>query len=144
MTEASLGQGVQNANVAPEGWGEAKPVASAWFKFEKVGDKIKGTLINKYLKESKNPAFKAQWVYELKTEDGSVFSVGVSVEKEGMVRRLQNCKLGEIIGLWFKEEIEPKQKGLSPAKSIQVFTFGMDPTYTGMEGGEEVSPEQAF
>jgi hypothetical protein len=116
-------------------------VASNWFKFEKVGDGIKGTLISKRIQPSRDPAFPDQWVGELKKSDGTVWNVGVSVNKEGTVQRLQNCKVGELIGILFeKEGDEPKKKGFAKAKFLKVITWGMDPNYNEMDGGEELPP----
>lgn len=123
-----------------EEWANAEEVKSNWFKFEKVGDKIKGTLIKKRLQPSNDPTFKDQWVYELKTVSGEVFNVGVSVDKQGTIMRLNNCKVGEIIGILFEKEGEVKKKGFHPAKMLKVVTFGMDAGYSEMDGGDEVMP----
>jgi hypothetical protein len=124
-----------------EGWGEAKEVQSNWFKFEVVGDKIKGTLLKKYLQVSKDGVFPDQWIYELKREDGQVYNVGISANKSGTIARLNNCKVGEIIGIVFDSVGEVKKKGFAPAKNLKVFSFGMDLNYNEMSGGEEVSVE---
>lgn len=116
-------------------WGGAQEVQANWFKFEKVGDGIKGTLLGKRLQQG-NAGFGDQWVYEIKTEEG-VFNVGVGASKEGTIQRLNRCKVGEIIGILFEKEGEAK-KGFHPAKYLKVLTWGMDPNYNGMEGGSEV------
>lgn len=124
-------------------WGSGKEVQSNWFKFEAVGDRIKGTLLKKYLKPSNQPSFPDQWVYELRTAEGVVFNIGISVGKEGTVSRLNNCKLGEIIGILYEKDGEVKSKGFAPAKFLKVLTFGMDPDYNKDEedfaDGEEAA-----
>jgi hypothetical protein len=119
----------------------AKEVLSNWMKFENIGDKIKGTLINKRFAKSQQEGMPDQWVYELKKEDGQVWNVGISVNKQGTIQRLNSCKLGEIIGVLFEKELPSSKKGFKPAKSLKVFTFGMDETYSEMETGKEVDGE---
>lgn len=124
-------------------WNEAKEVSSNWFKFVKVGDGIRGTLLSKRFQKSNLPAMPDQWVYELKTAEGSVYNVGISVGKSGTVQRLNNCKVGELIGILFEKEEPAKTKGFAPAKYLVVKTWGMDPNYNQMDGGEEVQTEEA-
>ncbi len=114
----------------------AKEVQANWLKFEKVGDGIKGTLTNKsYNKGEDN--FPDQWVYELRTKDGEVWNVPVSVNKKGTVQRLNNCAIGEIIAVVFDKEGEASQKGFAKPKYYKVYSFGMDPDHTNdMDDGE--------
>mgnify|MGYP001575938444 CR=1 FL=1 len=121
-------------------WSGAEEVASNWFKFENVGDKIKGTLVNKRFQKSANPAMPDQWVYELKKAGGAVFNVGVSVGKPGTVQRLNNCKVGEVIGIVFEKTIPATMKGFADAKALKVVTFGMDPEYKEFETDEATGP----
>ena len=108
-------------------WEDAVEVESRWFKFEKVGDKIKGTLLSTRLQPG-DGNFASQVVYRLKTEDGE-WNVGVSTKKQGTVERLNSCKMGEVIGIAFDSESEPSQKGFNKTKNLKVYTFGMDPEY---------------
>lgn len=116
-----------------DNWDEGKEVESNWFKFLVVGDKIKGTLVNKSFNKSNQPGFQDQWVYELKKSDGNIFNVGIPVTKSGTVQRLNNCKMGEIVGIIFDKEGEQGAKGFAKAKLLKVFTFGMDPDYKAFE-----------
>jgi hypothetical protein len=116
-------------------------VKSNWFKFNVEGDAIKGTLINKRLAKSTQPNFPDQWVYEIKTEDGNVFNVGISTKKSGTCQRLNNCKMGEIIGILLESVTKSKTKGFADTKNLKVLTFGMDATY-GL--GEDVTGEVEF
>ena len=122
-----------------DNWGDAKEVQSNWFKFEKVNDRIKGTLLGKKLQPGQD-AYPDQWVYQLKREDGNVWNVGISVGKVGTIERMNNVKIGEIVGILFEKQGEPSKKGYAPAKMLKVFSFGMDPNYSEMDGGEEVGP----
>jgi hypothetical protein len=111
-------------------------VQAAWYKFETVGQGVKGTLLSKRLQKGQD-AFPDQYVYELQTEDGMV-NVGVSVNKAGTVQRLNSCKIGEIVGILFEKEVPATKKGFAPAKYLKVLSFGIDPNYNAMSGGEEV------
>ena len=105
----------------------AKEVESNWFKFSTVGDKIRGTLVSRNLQKGVVP-FPDQYVYELSTKDGIV-NVGISVNKKGTVQRLNSCKLGEIIGIWFKSATPAKTKGFADTKNLTVVSWGMDPEF---------------
>lgn len=117
-------------------------VKSNWFKFDKVGDGIKGTLINKSFQKSTSPTFADQYVYELQKKDGQIYNVGISVKKQGTVQRLNKCQLGEIIGIKFETESPSTTKGFAPTKNLKVMTFGMDDTY--LSGGLNKTEEEPF
>lgn len=110
-------------------WDDGQEVQSNWFKFNAVGDKIKGTLLNKYFAKATIEGYQDQWVYELQTSDGEMWSVAVAASKVGTIQRLNRCKLGEIIGIIFDKEIPASTKGKQPAKGLSVYTFGMDKAY---------------
>jgi hypothetical protein len=115
-------------------------VQANWYKFDTVGDGIKGTLVGKHFQKG-NAQFGDQWVYEIKTEDEGIMNVGISTKKEGTVQRLNKCKMGEIVGVLFEKEGEPPVAGFHPAKYLKVLTFGIDPNYNAFAGGEEVAGE---
>ena len=104
-------------------------VQSNWFKFNAIGDGIKGTLVEKTLQESSDAAFGDQMVYKIKKANGEVWNVGISIKKSGTVDRLNKCKLGEIIGIKFESEGDSAVKGGHKSKNLKVYTFGMDATY---------------
>jgi hypothetical protein len=114
-------------------------VEANWFKFKAVGDSVKGTLVAKHLQKGTAP-FPDQYVYELDTKDGGVVNVGISVNKKGTVQRLNSCKLGEIIGIWFKSTTPAKTKGFADTKNLVVKSWGMDETFTfdHDDNGEEI------
>lgn len=103
-------------------------VKSNWMKFEKIGDKVKGTMLSHKTVPSTNPTFPDQEVYELATADGTV-NVGVSLKKSGTIARLNSVKVGEIVGILFESETAPATKGFAPAKNLKVLSFGMDPKF---------------
>lgn len=114
-------------------WEGAEEVKANWFQFPNVGDKIKGTLLNKYFQRANIEGYQDQWIYELKNEEGEVWNVGIPASKSGTIQRLNRCKVGEIVGILFEKEIPATSKGKKPAKALKVFTFGMDENYFGEE-----------
>jgi hypothetical protein len=117
----------------PKGWEGANEVKSNWFKFENVGDNVKGTLTARRKQESDSPNFPDQYVYELKDEEGNMWNVGISVKKSGTVQRLNSCKIGQIVGILFSEEIPATTKGFANTKVLKVVEFGMDKDYEAFE-----------
>lgn len=113
-------------------------VQSNWVKFDKIGDGIKGTLLGKRFQSGEETGYQDQWIYDIKKADGTIWNTPVSALKTGTIKRLANCKLGEIIAIFYEKDGEA-QKGKKPAKMLKVLTYGMDATY-GM--GEEVDPSK--
>lgn len=93
---------------------------SNWFKFEKVGNKVGGTLVEIKDKPAKE-AFPAQRVFTLKQADGQLINVGISLDKDYIIGRANSAKLGDMLGFEFTKEIPASKKGFSPAKSIEVY-----------------------
>ena len=123
-----------------EKWDDAREVQSNWFKFENVGDKIKGTLMSKTIQKGDGD-FADQLVSVLRKADGTDWNVGISVTKIGTIARLNNCKVGEIIGVSFDSEGDAPKKGFHKVKNLKVFSFGMDESFDEMSGGSEVVEE---
>ena len=97
---------------------------SNWFKFEKVGDRVSGQLVEVTEKKSNDPTFQDQRVFVLKQEDGSLINVGVAMTREYIIGRTNNLditKFDYVVGFEFKKEIPPSKKGFKPAKSIEVY-----------------------
>jgi len=94
--------------------------ASNWFKFEKVGDRVKGEIIELYDAPAKG-AFPAQRVFVLKQDDGSSINVGVAHTKKYLMDRTRNAELGDILGFEFKQEVKSATPGFAPAKSIEAY-----------------------
>jgi len=116
---------------------ESNKAESSWWKSEKIGDKIKGTLLSRSLKPAID-AFPEQWVYELRADEilingapqpVGVWNCGFSINKNYIHNRMKNIKNGQIVGFFFKSEIPSKTKGYSAAKSIEVYAGDMDPDY---------------
>jgi len=134
---------------------EDDKVASNWFKFETIGDRIQGTYIGK--REMLNQlSGNNQTVYELKTENGEIWNVGGKV---GIDSQMTHVKFGQIIEFRFIEERKSKKPGMNAARIIQVFAkkelvdkdwlleqeAGMGQGYSGSSGGYqgELAVEEA-
>jgi hypothetical protein len=115
---------------------EGNRASTAWFKFEKIGDAIKGTLVGKRKQEGEGD-FPDQIIYELNTEDGDFVNVGFSVNKKGTHERMRNVKFGQIVGFKYEADIPAKTKGYAAAKAIGVYVGGFDEKYQREEERED-------
>ena len=93
---------------------------SNFFKFEKVGDKVAGILVEVDDKPAKDH-FPPQRVFTLKQEDDTFVKVGIPMTKDYVISRAGQAKFGDLLGFEFKKEIPSVTKGFSPAKSIEVY-----------------------
>lgn len=112
---------------------------SNWFKFEKVGDKVSGVLVeNPTIKKDTTGQFGDQKVFTLQTDEGDTVHVGIRLDKDFVIQRTNRVRRGDKLGFLFKEEIPASKKGYNPAKSIIPYV-----QYTP-EGDEERATEKAF
>ena len=116
--------------------------AGGWFKFDKVGDQIKGKLLSVSEKAAQG-VFPAQMIYELETEEGEIMNVGVSTKKKFVTNAMRRAKIGQTVGFLYEGDFindEMKKQGLAAAKTIKVF---LDASYSPMqevvEEGTEVT-----
>jgi hypothetical protein len=94
---------------------------SNWFKFDKVGDRVMGEVVDIYNKPSKDPMYKDQKVFVMKKQTGELVNVGISVDKDYLIGRTNMVVVGDMLGFEFKKEIPASKKGFKPAKSIEVY-----------------------
>lgn len=88
-----------------------------FFKFEKVGDMIQGTYIEKTgVQETK---YGPQIVYVLKDKEGNVWNYGVNTSKERFHERMNGILFGQIVGFRFDEE-KDMGKG-NNAKIVRIY-----------------------
>ena len=104
---------------------ENKP-ESNWFKFEKVGDKIAGVLVEVKDKPAQG-VFGPQRVFSLKQKDESIVNVGIPMNKDYVIGRANSAKMGDILGFQFMKEIPSQTKGFAPAKSLEVYVVHANP-----------------
>lgn len=124
---------------------ETNELSQSWFRFDKIGDSIKGTLIRVSDKPEQD-VFPAQKIYELKTDNG-IMLVGISVKKVFIINAMRNVKIGQIVGFKYESDYqtdENKKKGMSPAKTIKVYRGGMDEEFLKENQNELVNTEQGL
>ena len=93
---------------------------SNWFKFDKVGVKVSGTLVSTDDKPERD-GMPSQMVYTLKQKDGTFVNVGIAKHKDYVVMRANTARMGDVLGFEYKKDIPAKVKGHHPAKSIEVY-----------------------
>ena len=119
---------------------EANEAKSSWFKFDKIGDSIKGTLIASYVKPAKD-MFPEQTVYELQNEEGVT---NVASSKQFVRNAMGRAKIGQVVGFKYESDYQTeanKAKGMAPAKTIKVFIGEMDPDFSPIAGMDEIDTE---
>ena len=119
---------------------------SNWMAFDKIGENIKGTLVDKFRKEGVGK-YPSQIVYVLKKVDGKCerlgldgkvedaqesFNVGIKEKNTYVNSRMKKAKFGQRVGFLFEEEFPATQKGNSPAKSIKPNIWDFDPEYDNL------------
>ena len=92
-------------------------IQSNWMKFEKVGDKIEGTLIAKRAIFNQLSG-RDQIVYEIKKTNGEYWNIG---GKPGIDAQMQKVRVGQIVGFEFIKERKPSRAGYHPLKIIQIY-----------------------
>lgn len=101
------------------------------FKFEKVGDKIKGTLIER---EQVVVEGKPVMLYSLKDDKGEEFKVWGTKMLDQQMKRVLN---GQNLGILFAEE---KKTGKpQPMKVLKVYPGPMNPSHTAIPANDDLS-----
>ena len=122
---------------------KSNELSQTWFKFNEIGDSIKGTLIRVSDKPAQD-VFPAQKVYELKTDNGIVL-VGISVKKIFVINAMKNIKIGQIVGFRYEDDFqtdENKKKGMNAAKTIKAYGSKMDEEFLKESQNEIVNIRQ--
>lgn len=100
--------------------GNKQSPISNFFKFEKVGDKVSGILINVSDQDAKG-VFGATKVYTLKQADGELVKFSIPRKKGITIEMLAKAEIGQMVGVKFEKEIEPEKKGFNPTKALGVY-----------------------
>lgn len=93
---------------------------SPWFKFQKIGDRVSGKLVERSHQPEKE-GFQAQEIYHLEQTDGVIMKVAIPVSKVGTISRANSARMGDILGFEFEKEIPAEKKGKHPAKALKVY-----------------------
>lgn len=93
---------------------------SNWFKFDKIGDKVFGVLVEVNDKPAKG-VYPPQRVFSLKQADGTIAHVGIALDKDYVIGRANSAKMGDYVGFEFTKEVPSATKGFANAKSIEVY-----------------------
>ncbi len=99
---------------------------SNWFKFEEVGDRIAGELLEIQDRPQKEQ-FGPSRVFTLKTKDGNIWNVSIPLSKTYVIGRAARAALGDTLGFEFKKEVKSATKGFAPAKSLEVYLVKKTP-----------------
>ena len=116
---------------------EENEAKANWFKFEKIGDTVSGTLVGSDIKPAKD-MFPEQTIYELKQEDGDIINVASS--KTFVRNSMKRAKIGQNVGFKYDGDYQTasnKAKGMQPAKTIKVYLGEMDANYNVTDSMEE-------
>lgn len=103
--------------------------AEGWFKFEKVGDRVGGTIIDMFEMPARD-GYQAQRCFTLETTEGKILNVGLK-RTSYTLARTDNLQIGDDIGLLFEKEIPATQRGHHAAKSISIYPVVKGPRKAG-------------
>ena len=138
---------------------EEHEVQNNWVKFSKIGDQIKGTLVDVRDVESRLPGQEGKKVkvYEIKAHEGEFHELD---DKKNIVEpaikvgegefwnvggrmvidnQMRNIKRGQIVGFRFTDEKPAQKKGYNSFKIIKVYAGEMDEEFTALKKDEEES-----
>lgn len=90
-----------------------------FFKFDEVGARIQGTLVGVF--DSIDSYNNEQFVYVLKTDDGTHHNVSFRKTNTPMNSRLSNVALGQIIGFAYEGDVESKKSPTGKRKDIKLY-----------------------
>jgi hypothetical protein len=99
-------------------------VKGNWFQLNEVGHSVKGVLVDKKIVPNtlKNPVVN-QTVYTIMQDDGTtVFVGGRGNSNPQVIAGLEQCKMGQYVGVKYEGERENPKPGQKPAKIVRVYT----------------------
>jgi hypothetical protein len=97
-----------------------RDLAEGWFKFENVGDKVGGEILDMFETPAQN-GMPAQRVFTVKQSDETVINVPLK-RTPYILARTDMLQVGDMLGVRFEKEIPAKVKGHHPAKSLVIFS----------------------
>lgn len=124
-----------------EMFSEDNKADSSFFKFEEIGDRIFGRVVDVYDQDEEDTDMSPQRIFTLETKDGDTKRVGLKLTKTKPIRATDNVREGDLVGLEFVDEYksdEMEKKGWSPAKTIEAYVKKTD------EGDKNEEVEDEF
>ena len=97
---------------------EKNSMRDTWFAPKQIGDAVQGTYVGK--REGVNKYNHEQFIYELKNESGIV-NVAVRKTHKAFVERMDQIRLGQIVGVKFTELLPSKEGGRNPTKVLRIY-----------------------
>lgn len=115
---------------------------ASWFKFEKIGDQVQGTLIASY--QAKSPAGQDQIVYVIKSDNGT-YNVARNVNDERVHRVMNSAVLGDIVRFVLTDIIPHKIKGYNAIKAVDAYRRAdiVDKVWLAENGGTSAAAAPA-
>jgi len=101
-------------------------VKAEFWKLTKVGDNVKGVLVDKRITTNtlKQPNCQ-QTIYTLMRDDETPICIGGRGSNDPQViAGLEQCKLGQLVGVKYVEDRKSNTPGMNDAKILRVFTNG--------------------
>jgi len=101
-------------------------VKSNFWQLKKVGDEVQGVLVDKRISQNtlKNPPVR-QTIYTLLQDDETPICIGGRGNQDPQViMGLEQCKMGQYVGLKYVEERKSTKPGMNPTKIVRVYTNG--------------------
>lgn len=137
---------------------EENKVRTSAIKWGKVGDWLKGTLVDntREVPNTLSDKDEMQRIFEFKIHAGQFHNIVDRVvdekptvleaghfwsvyAKPGLAQQMRNLKIGQVVGLKFAKELDPKVKGYNKTKVIEVYPGAMDPDYKGEQAGDSMA-----
>jgi hypothetical protein len=101
-------------------------VQANFWKLDKVGSKVSGVLVDKKIVKNtlRQPEVR-QTIYTLIQDDGTpIFIGGRGNQDPQIIAGLEQCKLGQYVGLKYESDRAATKPGMNAAKIVRVYTNG--------------------
>lgn len=105
---------------------EDNEVKAEFWKLDKIGDNVKGVLVDKRIVTNtlKQPNCQ-QTIYTLIKEDGTPICIGGRGSQDPQtIAGLEQCKMGQLVGVKYVENRKSSTPGMNDAKIVRVFSNG--------------------
>lgn len=97
---------------------------SNWMKWEKVGDKISGFIVDVFYRKAEGE-FKEQRGITLKTLKGELINVGIK-RVPFVLAQTDDKRLGDPLTIIYEKDLPPRQKGYKPVKQFGFYCKNLE------------------